>query len=121
MDKSKTRLLITVLLVSLAILMSACGGKNAEEVGLPPELPEDAEPLVMLAKFDLTLKTGVDLEDIITESIEKTLFDDSSLGVPQPGAQYEAVITPGYIIMLSAGGESYEYHASGAKVVQVPK
>ena len=120
MDRSKSRLIVTAVLFSLVILISACGGKD-EEAGPPPELPEDAESLVMLAKLDLTFRTGVDIEEIITESIEETLFDDSSLGVPQPGAQYEAVITPGYIIMLNAGGESYEYHASGAKVVQVPK
>lgn len=120
MEKSKSRLIITAVLVSLVILLSACGGKD-EGVGSPPELPEDAESLVMLAKFDLALRTGVDLEQILTESIEETLFDDTSLGVPQPGAVYEAVITPGYIITLNAGGESYEYHASGAKVVQVPQ
>ena len=117
---SKSRVIITAVLFSLIILISACGGKG-EEVGPVLELPEDAESLVMLAKFDLTLRTGVDIEEIITESLEETLFDDSSLGVPQPGAVYEAVITPGYIIILNAGGESYEYHASGAKVVQVPK
>jgi hypothetical protein len=120
MDRSKSRLIVTAVLFSLVILLSACGGKD-EEVGPPLELPEDAESLVMLAKFDLALRTGVDLEQILTESLEETLFDDSSLGVPQPGAVYEAIVTPGYIIMLNAGGESYEYHASGAKVVHVPK
>jgi len=117
---SKTRAIVTAVLFSLIILISACGGK-VEEDRPPLELPEDAESLVMLAKFDLTLRTGVNIEEIITESIEETLFDDSSLGVPQPGGVYEAIVTPGYIIMLNAGGESYEYHASGAKVVQVPK
>ena len=121
MDKSKSWLLITGLMLSLIILMSACGGKKAEDTGSFLDLPEDAESLVMLAKFDLTLKTGVDLDEILTESVEENLFDDSSLDVPQPGVSYEAVITPGYIIMLNAGGEIYEYHASGAIVVQVPK
>lgn len=121
MENSKSRLLIITVLLSLIILLSACGGKKAEEVGPPPELPEDAESLVMLAKFDLALKTGVDIEEIVTKSIEETLFDDSSLGVPQEGVVYEAVITPGYIIILKSVGENYEYHASGAKVVQVPK
>ncbi len=121
METTKSRRAITVLLLSLVFLTSACGGKTTEEVLIPPDLPEDAESLVTLAKFDLTLKTGVDIAEIITESLEETLFDDSSLGVPQPGATYDAVITPGYIIILIAGGETYEYHASGEKVVQVPK
>jgi hypothetical protein len=121
MENKKSHLLITALLISLVILLSACGGRETEETGPPLELPEDAESFVTLAKFDLTLKTGVDFENIQTKSIENTLFDDSSLGVPQAGVQYEALITPGYIIMLDAEGEIYEYHASGAKVVQVPK
>ena len=106
------------------LLLSACslsGNNQPVEESLPPELPEDSESLIMLAKFDLTLKTGVDIENIVTKSIEETLFDDASLGVPEAGVTYDAIVTPGYIIMLEAGGDLYEYRASGAKVVQVPE
>jgi len=111
-----------ILLISL-LLLSACslsGNNQPVDESLPPELPEDTESLIILAKFDLTIKTGVDIEDIVTKSIEEILFDDASLGVPEAGVTYEAVATPGYIIMLEAGGDLYEYRASGAKVVQVP-
>ena len=111
--------IITILFVFLSLLFAACGNVVEEPSG-PPQLPEDTESLVILAKFDLSLRMGVDVEDIVTISIEETLFDDASLGVPQPGAQYEAVITPGYIILLEADGETYEYHASGEIVVKVP-
>jgi len=40
--------------------------------------------------------------------------------VPEQGVTYAAVVTPGYIIILEADGNLYEYRASGAKVVQVP-
>ncbi len=111
-----------ILLISILILSACSGSGNNQQVeeSLPPELPEDTESLVMLAKFDLTIKTGVDIEDIVTESIQETLFDDASLGIPEEGVTYEAVDTPGYIIMLEAGGDQYEYRASGAKVVQMP-
>ena len=112
-----------ILLISILVL-SACSlsGKNdTVEESLPPELPEDAESLVMLAKFDLTIKTGVDIEDILTKSIEENLFEDASLGIPEPGITYAAMVTPGYIILLEADGEIYQYHASGAKVIQKPK
>lgn len=112
------------ILLFTVILLSSCAQSNNEQpqdISLPPDLPEDTESLIMLAKFDLTLKTGVDIENIATKSIEETLFDDSSLGVPDPGVTYEAIITPGYIIMLEADGDLYEYHASGARVVQVPE
>lgn len=119
MKKTKLWQVLGLLLIILAL--SACGGKEDGDSSLPPELPEDAESLVMLAKFDLTLKTGVDIEDIATKSITENNFEDASLGIPDPGVSYEAVVTPGYIIILEADGETYQYHASGARVVQKPK
>jgi len=121
MNQWRSSVFLGAVLIGVVLILAACGGNATEEAGSPLELPEDTESLVTLAKFDLALRTGQDIENIVTKSIEETLFDDSSLGVPQPGVEYEAMITPGYIITLSAGGEIYEYHASGAKVVQVPK
>jgi len=118
--------IVRVIFGSLAILMlmvgSGCGGGNgnATDVPLPPELPEDVDSLVLLAKFDLTLKTGADIEKISVASVEETNFSDASLGVSDPGVDYPAVITPGYIILLKYDGDTYEYHASGERVVQVP-
>lgn len=123
MKQNRIWLTLGILLTSI-LLLSACslsGGNQPVEESLPPELPEDTESLIMLAKFDLTIKTGVDIEDIVTKSIEETQFDDASLGVPEPGVTYAAVVTPGYIIMLEADGEMYEYHASGEKVIEVPQ
>lgn len=114
------RILGLVLLT--AALLSACGGRSTEPApGQAPELPEDLESLVMLAKLDLSLKTGVDIEDIKTISVEQINFSDASLGVREPGVEYAQVVTPGLIIMLEADGEDYEYHASGALVIQVPE
>ncbi len=123
MKQNRIWLTLGILLISI-LLLSACstsGINQPVEESLPPELPEDTESLIILAKFDLTIKTGVDIENIVTKSIKETLFDDASLGVPEAGVTYDAIGTPGYIIMLEAGGDLYEYRASGAKVVQVPE
>ena len=114
--KSPSTLLKLVLIMLLAGILVSCG----EDQPQSPELPEDIESLVMLAKFDLTLKTGVDIEDIATVSVEEVNFTDASLGVREPGVEYEQVVTPGLIIILEADGEEYEYRASGSKVIQVP-
>jgi hypothetical protein len=48
-------------------------------------------------------------------------FPDASLGVPEPGKTYAQVVTPGYIVeLLLEDGQTYEYHASGERVVLVP-
>ena len=108
------------LILILAGTLSACSLFGGNDQSDAPDLPEDIEDLVMLAKFDLTLKTGVEIEDIATVSVEEVNFSDASLGVRQPGVEYEQVVTPGLIIILEADGEEYEYRASGAKVIQVP-
>ncbi|MGB2965515.1 MAG: hypothetical protein WBB69_16190 [Anaerolineales bacterium] len=121
MNRINTKIILGSLVISLVLVMSACNQTPEQnERPVPQELPEDTESLVLLAKFDLTIKIGVDLEKISTESIEKTNFADASLGVPEPGVEYPAVVTPGIIIILKADGETYEYHASGERVVQVP-
>ena len=123
MKQNRIWLTFGILLISI-LLLSACslsGNNQPVEESLPPELPEDTESLEILAKFDLTIKTGVDIENIVTKSIKETLFDDASLGVPEAGVTYDAIVTPGYIIILEAGGDLYEYRASGAKVIQVPE
>ena len=122
MNQKMTRFILGCLVFFLLLAGSACslGGGKDSDTTLPSELPEDVDSLVMLAKFDIMLKTGADIEKISTDSVEETNFSDASLGVPEPGVEYTAVVTPGYIIILKYDGDTYEYHASGERVVQVP-
>ncbi len=124
MKSKRTRIILSSLVISLMLMSSACSlssDQNSDpgEAPIPP-LSEDIDSLVMLAKFDLALKTGADIEKMDTESVKEFNFADASLGVSEPGVEYAQVITPGYIIILYAEGETYEYHASGERVVQVP-
>ncbi len=124
MKLKRTQLILISLVISLILMSSACGLSTDQNSDLSeasgPELPEDIDSLVMLAKFDLALKTGADIEKMDTESVKEFNFADASLGVSEPGVEYTQVITPGYIIMISSEGKTYEYHASGERVVQVP-
>ena len=124
MKLKRTQMILSCFVISLILLSSACSLSSDQNSG-PGEAPvplssEDIDSLVMLAKFDLALKTGSDIEKMDVESIEEFNFSDASLGVAEPGVEYTQVITPGYIIILNAEGETYEYHASGERVVQVP-
>jgi hypothetical protein len=74
------------------------------------ELIPGSEETVAAAVADLSKQTGVPAGQIALVSIESKDWSDSSLGCPQEGFMYAQVITPGYLIMLEADGQLYEYH-----------
>jgi hypothetical protein len=74
--------------------------------------------LVTQAKTDLANRLSIAVDEIQLVEFKSVVWPDASLGCPQPGMAYAQVLTPGYLIILSAGGEDYEYHAStGTQVV----
>jgi len=73
--------------------------------------------LIDKARQDLSTRASVSPGDIAVRSIQEVQWRDGSLGCPQPGMNYIMVITPGYLIMLEAKGQAYEYHASLVNVV----
>jgi len=75
----------------------------------PPELGQ-AGVSVNEARSDLSRQLGVDIEIVEVLAVESVEWPDSSLGCPAPGMMYAQVITPGYRILLSAGGRTFEYH-----------
>jgi len=85
-----------------------------------PPLDPSAQ-LVARARYDLGKKLGIELEEISAQQVESTEFQDASLGVPEEGQMYAQVITPGWIIDLTAEGDTYRYHAAGDRVVLVPE
>lgn len=77
--------------------------------------PQDT--VVRLAKQDIAARQGIAEANITVIAIEQVEWNDSSLGCPKPGQMYLQVITPGYRIMLKAGGFLYEYHSDRGKRV----
>ena len=71
-----------------------------------------AMQIAVQARDDLALKLGIPADQITISSAQAVTWSDSSLGCPQPGMNYTQVLTPGYLILLEAGGKIYEYHAS---------
>jgi hypothetical protein len=59
---------------------------------------------------DLAARRGIDQDQIGVLSITPKQWPDSSLGCPQKGVMYLQVITPGFLIELAVGGETYPYH-----------
>jgi hypothetical protein len=72
-------------------------------------LPGSEESLAA-AIADLVEQAGLAEEEIRLVSMEAVEWRDASLGCPQEGFMYAQVITPGYLIILEAAGQEYEYH-----------
>lgn len=85
----------------------------------PPE--EETDVLTGMAVHDLAQRLEIKPENIEVRSVEAVEFPDASLGVPGEGQMYAQVITPGYVIILSADGETYRYHGADRRVVFVPE
>lgn len=81
-------------------------------------MPTGAQEQVRRAKEDAAKRAGVPVDAVAVTRVREVEWRDSSLGCPQPGMMYAQVITPGYLILVEAGGKTYEYHADrGQRVV----
>ena len=80
-------------------------------------MPADAQAQVARATEDLSRRLGVPQSDVRVVSVEGREWSDASLGCPEPGVAYIQVITPGYLIILEAGGKRYEYHTAKSRAV----
>jgi hypothetical protein len=79
-------------------------------------VPPEAAPLVAQAKADATSRTNTSANAWTVLDVEPKEWPDASLGCPKPGVMYIQVVTRGYLIILSSGGRTLEYHASAASV-----
>jgi NifB/MoaA-like Fe-S oxidoreductase len=61
---------------------------------------------------DLSKRTGVNSEKISVTQAQAIIWNDGSLGCPQPGKMYTMALVPGYRVKLEIGGQKYDYHAA---------
>lgn len=123
-------ILFPILLMLAMTLLLACSqsitpSSSEESTASPTEgdptpmtptlpVPQDAnvEKLIQKTKEDLANRLTVAADEISFIEVTEVEWSDSSLDCPQPGMGYLQVITPGYRILLEAGGQSYEYHTN---------
>lgn len=79
--------------------------------------PPPAEPLIAHATADAARQVGVSQDSVRVVRVEPREWPDRSLGCPRPGMGYAQAITPGYLIVVEAGGRELEYHADHAQAV----
>lgn len=89
---------------------------RTDETGLQVRLT----PGAVLSARQILAQSGIRLDAIGTVSVVPVEWPDVCLGIHESGATCTAVVTPGFRVVLEAGGETYTYHTSeGGQTVKV--
>ena len=64
---------------------------------------------------------GISRDELSVDRVDDQQWPDSSLGCPQPGQLYSQIVTPGFLIVVSAGNKQLEYHTDGRAHVMLCK
>jgi hypothetical protein len=72
--------------------------------------PPGLQSLIEKAKEDLAQRLPIATTEISLAKAEEVVWSNGSLGCPQPGMVYAEVLTPGYLILLKASKNDFEYH-----------
>jgi hypothetical protein len=81
------------------------------EAGPRGILPGVDHPLPILAALrSLSASRGIPMGRIEVVSVEEAEWSNSCLGLPGPQEMCAEVITPGFLVILRAAGEEYEFH-----------
>lgn len=112
-----------------ALLASSCvGGKAADAPrkpayrehesvqGVLPAPPAQTraapENLVNSMLHDLARRLGVTESDLQVMTVQPVMWNDSSLGCPQPERAYLPAQTPGIRVVFQYARKAYQYHGS---------
>jgi len=61
---------------------------------------------------DLSQRLGTAPSSIQVLAVQSVVWDDSSLGCPQPGNSYLQAQTPGVRVVFSYQNKTYQYHGA---------
>lgn len=111
------RLLLCLALLSLAGCPTTKTRDTATEEPVPTEknatvgsaVPDE---LMSEIRADLVARTGSDRGITITRA-EAVVYNDGSLGCPEPGRMYTQALVNGYWVVLEQDGRRFDYRASG--------
>lgn len=79
-----------------------------------PVTGEVPEAILDAMRADAAERGGVAVDEVAVNTAETVEWSDGSMGCPEPGMVYTQAIVPGYLVVLEAGGSTYEYHAAEA-------
>ena len=101
----------TALLLTLIVLLAACAPPASAPTPTPAPVDETS-PAVQAAVAMLAEALGLNPADIMPVSAEAVEWPDSCLGISYPNARCAQAGTPGYRLVLEAGGDRYVIHTN---------
>ncbi len=78
-----------------------------------PRSEADLLALAKAARSDLAERLGVPEEEIAITGAAAVIWNDGSMGCPQPDMSYTQVLVDGARVTLSHDGSDYTYHQGG--------
>ncbi len=82
-----------------------------------PELSAAEERALDMALETLEKELGLSRQKMSRQRVYAVQWPDSSLGCPQKGVSYLQVVTPGYVVSLTANGKIYTVHVGTGNAV----
>ena len=80
--------------------------------GAPPVTGEAPAELLDALKSDMAALTGAATDEIVVIRDQATVWNDGSLGCPQPDMIYTQALVNGYWVVLKVGEVEYDYRAA---------
>ena len=80
--------------------------------GTATELPTGEVPQSLFDAVldDVLAVTGGDRVDVEVVKAEAITWNDGAMGCPQPDVMYTQALVPGYQVIFSVGGKTFDYH-----------
>lgn len=109
----KTGLLTTPDRSQLRTTPTTPGGLEKVEITTPEPVTGEVPPGIMEKILaDLSGRTGVTGEDIQVVRAEAVVWNDGSLGCPQPGMGYIQILIQGYWVVLKVENTEFDYRVT---------
>jgi hypothetical protein len=112
MNRTKTKVLEFALMMLLLAAFTACGSSTATPANLSGTAAALPEGVMTAAQSRLSEALGVEAESIQIEEVEEAEWSDACLELAQPGENCAQVVTPGYLVVLTVEGQTYEIHTN---------
>lgn len=112
--------ILKIFYMLLLCLLFLAAGLPTAEANLPIQTPTIPTPwdegamqpltAAVNARRALAETLNVAEADIRITQIVEAQWSNACLGLPEPGEMCAEVITPGFLVMLQVGGQTYEFH-----------